>query len=374
MNTFPAFPFIDLAAQQLRLGDRVGKAISQVLQHGKFIMGPEVGELENALALSCGVRHVVTCSSGTDALLMVLMAWGVRSGDAVFIPAFTFAATAEAVALAGATPVFVDVDPHTFNLAPDSLESAVRVVDEHGLRSAAVMPVDLFGQPADYNAISQVANGAQVLVDAAQSFGAMSGGCRVGALGDAAATSFSPAKPLGCYGDGGAVFTDNDATAELLRSIRVHGQGFHKYENQRIGLNARLDTIQAAILLEKLAIFDDELAARQAVADRYCDGLADVVQVPWLAPSVTSTWAQYTIVVDRRDEMSAALRDAGIPTAVYYPRPLHQQAAYRFFPVAPAGLAISESLSQGVLSLPMHAYLSPHQQDRVINAVRSALR
>ena len=269
--------FIDLQAQRRRMGRRIEDAIGRVLEHGRFIMGPEVRTLEEQLAEFAGVKHVVTCASGTDALQLPLMAWGIGRGDAVFVPAFTFAATAEVVALVGATPVFVDVLDDSFNMDATSLEAAITSVAAQGrLNPAAVIPVDLFGRPADYDALLPVAerHGLRVLADAAQGFGATYGGKRAGSIGDAAATSFFPAKPLGCYGDGGAVFTDDDDVAAVLRSLRVHGQGADKFNNVRIGVNGRLDTVQAAILLEKLAIFEDEIAARQMVADGYAAGLA----------------------------------------------------------------------------------------------------
>ena len=366
--------FIDLEAQRQRLGGRTATAISRVLGHGKFIMGPEVAELEAKLAEFTGRRHAITCASGTDALILPLMAKGIGRGDAVFVPTLTFAATAEAVALVGATPVFVDVRRETFNIDPESLSAALGVAHEHGLTARAVIPVDLFGQPADYGAIDAIASPADlwVIADAAQSFGGSLGGVRAGALGDIDATSFFPAKPLGCYGDGGAVFTDDDDMAALLRSIRVHGSGESKYDTARIGLNSRLDTLQAAILLQKLAIFDDEIRRRQVVAERYRVGLGDVVATPLVKDPLESAWAQYTIRSDRRDDIAAHLRSQGIPTAIYYPKPLHQQTAYREYPIAPAGAPVSEELSGTVLSLPMHPYLEEATQDRIVGAVRDA--
>lgn len=370
-------PFADLQAQRHRLGRRIDDAIRRVLDHGRFIMGPEVRTLEERLAAFAGVKHVITCASGTDALQLPLMAWGVGPGDAVFVPTFTFAATAEVVALVGATPVFVDVLGDSFNIDPASLDAAIGSVAADGrLRPAAVIPVDLFGQPAEYEALLPLAeaHGLRVLADTAQGFGAEYHGKRAGSIGDAAATSFFPAKPLGCYGDGGAIFTDDDDMAAVMRSLRVHGQGSDKYDNVRIGMNGRLDTIQAAILLEKLAIFEDEIAARQTVADGYSAALEGVVDVPAVIAGATSAWAQYTIKLDDRDQVAGRLKAAGIPTAIYYPRPLHRQTAYRDYPIAPSGLPVSERLAERVLSLPMHPYLDDVTQDRIVGAVSAALR
>ena len=371
-------PFIDVAAQRRRLGKSIDEAISRVLGHCQFINGPEVAELEAALMAFSGAKHVVTCASGTDALLMVLMAKGVGRGDAVLCPSFTFCATGEAVALTGATPVFVDVDQETFNMDAASVSRGIATARQQGLTAKAVMPVDLFGQSADHDAIGAIAasEGLFVLDDAAQGFGASYKGRRIGTFGLATATSFFPAKPLGCFGDGGAIFTDDAELAAMLRSIRVHGQGSDKYDNVRLGLTARLDTVQAAILIEKLKIFEDEIAARNEVAERYARGLGNVVTVPRLAAGCTSVWAQYTIRLPEgtdRDGFAAALKAQGIPTAIYYPKSMHQQTAYRDFPVADGGLPVSERLSQDVISLPMHAYLDAATQERVIQAVRGAL-
>jgi dTDP-4-amino-4,6-dideoxygalactose transaminase len=371
-------PFIDLAAQRRRLGKSVDDAVLRVLDHCQFINGPEVTQLETALADFSGAKHVVTCASGTDALLMVLMAKGVGRGDAVLCPSFTFCATGEAVALTGATPVFADVDEATFNMDADSLQRGIATARRLGLRPRAVIPVDLFGQSADHDAIGAVAKaeGLFVLDDAAQAFGASYKGRRLGTFGLATATSFFPAKPLGCFGDGGAIFTDDSGLAADLRSIRVHGQGSDKYDNVRLGLTGRLDTIQAAILLEKLKIFEDEIAARNRVAERYGRGLGNVVTVPHLAGGSSSIWAQYTIRLPQgidRDGFAAKLNAQGIPTAIYYPKSMHQQTAYRDFPAADGGLPASEKLSGDVISLPMHAYLDEPTQARVIKAVRDAV-
>jgi UDP-2-acetamido-2-deoxy-ribo-hexuluronate aminotransferase len=370
-------PFIDVAAQRRRLGRSIDEAIARVLAHCQFIQGPEVRALEAALAAFVGARHAISCSNGTDALRLVLMAWGIGPGDAVICPAFTFCATAEVVALTGATPVFADVDPASFNLDPQSCEQAVATARRNGLKPRAVIPVDLFGLPADHDAIAAVAAAHELLVldDAAQAFGATYKGRKLGTLAPATATSFFPAKPLGCYGDGGAIFTDDDTLAERLKSLRVHGEGVDKYDAARIGITGRLDTIQAAVLLEKLKIFPEEIVARNAAAERYAAGLAETAIVPHVGGDSTSVFAQYTIRLagGRRDALAAALKAAGIPTAIYYAKPLHRQAAYRDFPVADGGLPVSERLTEEVISLPMHAYLDAALQERIIAAVKRAL-
>ena len=370
-------PFIDVAAQRRRLGARIDTAVARVLEHCQFILGPEVRALEEALAAFCGARHVVTCASGTDALLLVLMAKGIGPGDAVICPSFTFCATAEVVALLGATPVFADVDEVTFNIAPDSAARAIEAARKAGLTPRMIIPVDIFGLPADFKAINALAaaEGLFVLDDAAQGFGGVVGNRRVGTLADATATSFFPAKPLGCYGDGGAVFTDDDEMRAILTSLRVHGHGTDKYDNVRIGLTARLDTIQAAILIEKLAIFSDEIEARNRIAQRYAAGLADVVMVPAVPKGLTSVWAQYTIRLKpgTRDAFAAALKAEGIPTAAYYPKPVHRQTAYSHYPCAEGGLPVTDMLAEEVISLPMHAYLDEATLDRIIDAVRRAV-
>jgi dTDP-4-amino-4,6-dideoxygalactose transaminase len=376
--TVQPVPFIDIDAQRKRLGKSIDEAVARVLAHCQFINGPEVTELEKRLAGFSGAKHVVSCASGTDALLMVLMAKGIGPGDAVICPSFTFCATGEAVALTGASPVFVDVDEATFNIDAASLERGVAAARERGLKPKVVIPVDLFGQSADHDAIAAVAEaeGLFILDDAAQGFGATFKGRRLGTLGHATATSFFPAKPLGCYGDGGAIFTDDAELAATLRSIRVHGQGSDKYDNVRLGLTGRLDTMQAAILIEKLKIFDDEIAARNKVAERYARGLGNVVTVPHLARDCSSVWAQYTIRLPKgvdRAKFAAALNAVGVPTAIYYVKSMHQQTAYRDYPVAEGGLPVSEKLSDDVISLPMHAYLDEATQDRVIMAVRDAV-
>lgn len=369
-------PFIDVSAQRKRLGAKIDDAVTRVLDHCQFINGPEVTQFEADLAAYCGAKHVIGCASGTDALLMVLMAKDVGPGDAVICPTFTFCATAEVVALVGATPVFVDVDEKTFNMDAASLKRGIATAKAKGLNPRAIIPVDLFGQPADYDAIVSIAKAENLFIldDAAQGFGATYQGRRLGTFGLATATSFFPAKPLGCFGDGGAIFTDDAELAATLRSVRVHGQGSDKYDNVRLGLTARLDTMQAAILIEKLKIFDDEIEARNRVAERYAEALGDVVSVPRVADGNTSVWAQYTIRLPdgKREAFAAALSGQGIPTAIYYPKSLHQQTAYRDYPVADNGLPVSEMLSRQVISLPMHAYLDEAKQDRVIKAVRDA--
>ena len=371
-------PFIDVGAQRARLGKSIDEAVSRVLAHCQFLGGPEITELEAQLAAFSGAKHVVSCSSGTDALLMVLMAKGIGPSDAVLCPTFTFCATGEAVALSGATPVLVDVDEDTFNMDAASLARGIAVAKRRGLKPRVVIPVDLFGQSADHDAIAAVAaaEGLFVLDDAAQGFGASYKGRRLGSIGHATATSFFPAKPLGCFGDGGAIFTDDDELAAALRSVREHGKGSDKYDNVRLGLTARLDTMQAAILIEKLKIFDDEIAARNRIAERYTRGLGNLVKVPRLKSGCTSVWAQYTIRLSKgtdRDAFAVALKAQGVPTAIYYPKSIHQQTAYRHFPVADGGLPASEALSADVISLPMHAYLDEATQDRIIAAVRGAL-
>jgi dTDP-4-amino-4,6-dideoxygalactose transaminase len=374
----PPIPFIDVAAQRRRLGPAIDAAVAKVLNHCQFILGPEVRTFETELAAFCGARHVVTCASGTDALVLALRAMGVGPGDAVFCPSFTFCATAEVAALVGATPVFVDVDAATFNIDANGIAGAVATAREAGLRPKAIIPVDLFGLPADHAAVQATAKAENLLVldDAAQSFGATCNNRRLGTFGQATATSFFPAKPLGCYGDGGAVTTDDDGFADALRSLRVHGQGSDKYDNIRIGLASRLDTIQAAILIEKLKIFPDEIDARNRIANRYSEGLGDVVVVPRVPAGYTSVWAQYTIRVagGRRDAFAAALKADGVPTAIYYPIPLHRQQAYKHYPIGKGGVAVSDRLAAEVISLPMHAYLDTRTQDHIIDAVRRALK
>jgi dTDP-4-amino-4,6-dideoxygalactose transaminase len=370
-------PFIDVAAQRRRLGGAIDVAVARVLGHCQFILGPEVRTFEAELAKFCGAKHAVTCASGTDALVLALRARGIGPGDAVICPSFTFCATAEVAALVGATPIFVDVDAATFNIDANKIAGAIAAAKRAGLTPKAVIPVDLFGLAADHSAVAAAARaeGLFILDDAAQAFGATFNNRRLGTFGHATATSFFPAKPLGCYGDGGAVITDDDAMADNLRSLRMHGQGSDRYDNIRIGLASRLDTIQAAILSEKLKVFPDEIEARNRIARRYAEALADIVVVPRVPPGSTSVWAQYTIRVagGRRDKLAAALKAEGIPTAIYYPIPLHRQQAYKHFPVGEGGVAVSDQLAGEVISLPMHAYLDEPTQGRIIDATRRAL-
>jgi dTDP-4-amino-4,6-dideoxygalactose transaminase len=371
----PTIPFIDVAAQRRRLGGAIDAAVARVLGHCQFILGPEVRMFEAELAAFCGGKHVVTCASGTDALVLALRARGIGPGDAVICPSFTFCATAEVVALVGATPVFVDIDERTFNIDVNGIAGGIAAAKRAGLTPKAIIPVDLFGLPADHGAIAARAEGLFIIDDAAQAFGASIDNRRLGTFGHATATSFFPAKPLGCYGDGGAVITDDGDIAELMRSLRMHGQGSDRYDNVRIGLASRLDTIQAAILGEKLKIFPDEIDMRNAVARRYSEALRGTVIVPDVPPDSLSVWAQYTIRIagGRRDKFAAALKAEGIPTAIYYPIPLHRQQAYNRFPVGDGGVAVSDRLAGEVISLPMHAYLDVKTQDFIIDAVRRAL-
>ena len=373
----PAIAFIDLAAQRRRLGDSVDTAIARVLNHGQYILGPEVRAFEAELAAFCGARHAVSCASGTDALVLALRAQGIGPGDAVICPSFTFCATAEVAALVGATPVFVDVDEKTFNIDAKGIAGAIEVAKSLGLTPKAVIPVDLFGLAADHAAVAAAAQaeGLFILDDAAQGFGATFNNRRLGTFGNATATSFFPAKPLGCYGDGGAVMTDDANMADVMRSLRMHGHGSDRYDNIRIGLASRLDTMQAAVLIEKFKIFPEEIVARDRVARRYNEGLKDVAITPTVPAGATSVWAQYTIrlAAGRRDGFAAALKAEGIPTAIYYPIPLHLQQAYKNYPVGKGGVAVSTRLAGEVISLPMHAYLDEATQDRIIDAARRAL-
>jgi dTDP-4-amino-4,6-dideoxygalactose transaminase len=367
-----AIPFIDLQAQRQRMGASVSRAIEAAVEGGQWVMGPQVRALEEQLAEYTGVKHAIACANGTDALMIVLRAWNIGPGDAVFVPAFTFAASAEVVALVGASPVFVDVREDTFNMCPQSLEIAIATVCKEGkLRPRVVMPVDLFGQAADYRAIEPIVAREKLLMlcDTAQAFGATLDGRHTANIGEAAATSFFPAKPLGCYGDGGCTFTNDDGLDELLRSIRIHGQGADKYENVRIGVNSRLDTIQAAILMEKMKIFPDEIASRERIARRYSEALSrsNRIRVPQVIEGAQSTWAQYTIEVPDRDRLQQDLKAKGIPTAIYYPIPLSAQKGYSHFPSAP--VPVSERLSKTVISLPMHPYLDEATQGKIVAAV-----
>ncbi|HWK14994.1 MAG TPA: DegT/DnrJ/EryC1/StrS aminotransferase family protein [Rhizobiaceae bacterium] len=369
--------FIDLGAQRKRIGDKLDKAILKVVESGRYILGPEVTEFEKRLADYVGVSHVVACANGTDALLLPLLASGIGPGDAVFVPSFTFASTAEVVALTKAEPIFVDVDPDTYNIDIASLEAAIAAVKKEGrLKPKAIIPVDLFGLTADYAAIEAIAARENLLVieDAAQSIGGTIGDRKLGSFGKVGSTSFYPAKPLGCYGDGGAMFTNDGDFAERLRSFAFHGKGETQYDNIHVGLNSRLDTIQAAILLEKLAILEEEMVERDAVAKRYSDALRGHVKVPHLPEGARSAWAQYAIETPVRDGLKAHLQTAGIPSVIYYVKPLHLQEAYRHFPRTPSGLAVSEALPKEILCLPMHPYLSKDDQDRIIDAIISFVK
>ena len=366
--------FIDLAAQQQRIREKLDARIATVLDHGQYIMGKEVSRLEEELAEYCGVSHAISCSSGTDALMLGLIALGVRPGDAVIVPSFTFAATAEVLPCLGAIPVFADIDHATFNLDPDGLEPALAAASKAGVKTVGIIPVGLFGQPANMDRINAFAeaNGLWVMDDAAQSFGTEWNGIRTGRLGAITATSFFPAKPLGCYGDGGAVFTDDDDYAEIMRSARIHGMGRERYYHDRYGMTARMDTLQATILSEKLTIFAEELDLRQAVADRYNDGLGGAVETPAIDTMATSSWAQYCIRLAEgsdRGAVQAALKERGIPTAIYYPMGMHQQPPYARFPVAEGGLPVTADNCSRVLALPMHPYLDAETQQFIIDAV-----
>ncbi len=385
-----AVQFIDLHTQQTRIYDKILENIKNVFSHGQYIMGPEIKMLENRLGDYVGAKYAVSCSSGTDALLMALMAYGVGPGDAVFTTPFTFVATAEVISLLGATPVFVDIDPDTFNISPAQIDKAVTALENKDpgihplpkgyeqLRPRGVIPVDLFGQPADYEKINAIGSARKlfVLEDAAQSFGGEYKGKKACSLADMAATSFFPAKPLGCYGDGGMVFTDNDDLYEQLTSIRVHGKGTDKYDNIRIGINGRCDTLQAAILLSKFEIFPEEIDLRQKVAKRYSDSLKDSpnIETPHIQNGFLSAWAQYSITSKKKEDILTALKKAGIPTAVYYPKPLHLQGAYSYLGHKPGDFPVSEEIAGKIFSLPMHPYLTEQEQKQITDAILSAVR
>ncbi len=369
-------PFIDLKAQYTALKPDIDARIAAVLEHGAFIMGPEVTEVEAQLAEFSGAKHAVSVSSGTDALLVALMAEGIGPGDAVFVPSLTFTATAEVILVAGATPVFTDVNPATCNVDPGDLRSRIEQTIKQGqLRPKAIIAVDLYGLPADYPAINTIAeqHGMLVIDDGAQSFGATLNGKRVGTLAPVTATSFFPAKPLGCYGDGGAVFTDDADRAAIFKSLRVHGSGASKYEVARIGLNARMDTIQAAVLLSKLGVFEKEIAAREALAQLYDERLGGRLELPPRTSGATSAWAQYTVQIDQRDALAASLKDQGIPTAIYYPSPMHLQPAYSKYGEGTGSLPQSERLAGRVLSLPMHPYMDDATANIICDSVLRAL-
>lgn len=368
--------FIDLKKQYQIIKPELEKRIAEICDKTNFIMGPEIAELEEKLAAYTKTRFCLSCSSGTDALLLALMANGVGSGDAVFTSTFTFIATAEVISLLGATPVFVDIDEKTYNIDPKKLRDAIVKVkkglqitekSKATLRPKGIIPVDLFGLCADYDQINAIAKefGLFVLEDAAQSFGGISKGKRACSFGDIAATSFFPAKPLGCYGDGGAVFINDKEMLDVLKSLRIHGQGSDKYENVRIGINGRMDTIQAAVLLAKLGIFEDEINKRQEVASRYSRLLRNTVIVPEISPKQRSAWAQYSVLSDTRDEMIAALKKEGIPSAIYYPKPLHLQKAFAGLGYEQGAFPVAEDIAKKIFSLPMHPYLQEKDQERI---------
>ena len=388
--------FVDLQAQQDRIRPGLERRVHRVLHHGKYVMGPEIKELEESLSSFVGCKHCISCSSGTDALLMALMACGVGPGDAVFTSPFTFIATAEVIALLGATPVFVDIDPLTFNMDPQQLETAIQAVQNNhpeiyplpgylssasngtanSLNPGCILPVDLFGLPSDYDSIHRVADkyGLRVVEDAAQSLGALYHGRSAGNLAHIGCTSFFPAKPLGAYGDGGALFTDDEDLAQELVSIRVHGQGGHKYDNDRIGINARLDSMQAAVLQSKLEIFPEEIESRQRAAGRYREILNSVpgLQNPVVPAGYTSAWAQYSLLAqnqEQRELLQSGLRHRGIPSVIYYPKPLHQQSAFAYLGYGPSDMPTSQDCAQRIFSLPMHPYLSENEQERICSCI-----
>jgi len=373
-----SIPFVDLKSQQKRIRPQVEKAILDVLDHGQYIMGKELKEFEQQLTDFSGAKHSFGCSDGTDALTIGLLAQEVKPGDAVFVPCFTFASTAEVVALIGATPIFIDVHAETFNIDPQSLEHGIAKAKSLGLNPRGIIAVDLFGQPADYPALRSIADSHNLWImgDGAQSFGATQGGQKVGTLADITTTSFFPAKPLGCYGDGGGVFTSNDEIAEKIKSIRVHGKGIDKYQNVRIGLNSRLDTMQAAILKEKLRIYPDEIETRQKRAETYTKELCDHMIVPTVIENTSSIWAAYTIRLkaSQRDAVKDFLQEHGVPSMVYYKTPLHKLDAYHSFPTATETLKSAEQISHEVLSIPLHAYLSEETQDYIIETLKTAVQ
>ncbi len=377
LKTIENINFIDLKAQQKLIAEPLRSAIDNVLAHGKYIMGPEVNAFETQISKFCDVKHTISCSSGTDALLMTLMALDVKAGDAVFVPSFTFAASAEIIALLGAIPIFVDVNPDDYNINLDSLQAAFDSIKSQNMRPVGIIAVDLFGLPADYDELNNFANihDLWLIDDAAQSLGASYKEQSIGNMGIAATTSFFPAKPLGCYGDGGAIFTNDNALADKLRSIRVHGKGSDKYDNIRIGINGRLDTLQAAILIEKLKIFPDEIEQRNKIARYYNNAFKDIIHTPVIDNDKICAWAQYTLKLENpkaRQSILDNLKAAGVPTAIYYPLPLHQQTCYKDFPTAPS-MEVCESLAQTVFSLPMHPYMTQETQDYIIEEVKKTL-
>ncbi len=369
--------FIDLHAQQNRLKAEIDAGIADVLRHGRYILGPQVTEFEGKLAAFADAKHALSCANGTDAILLALMAWNIGPGDAVFCPSFSYCATAEVIALRGATPVFVDIDRETYNLDPDSLRAAITQVQRQGLLTPrAIIVVDLFGQCADYPVLAPIIQdaGLKLISDCAQGFGSTRGGKHPLEWADVQTTSFFPAKPLGCYGDGGAVLTQDTDLHKKMESLRFHGRGTAPFDSDYIGLNSRLDTLQAAILLPKLAIFEDEIAKRNIIAKRYSKALKPhVARTPKIDDDVVSTWAQYTIEVPDAETFSNALKKRGIPNARYYPLPIHMHTAYQDFPISGNGLPNTMACRNHVVSLPMHPYLSEADQDRIIEAAIQSL-
>ena len=366
--------FIDLKTQQNLIREKIDQRIKKVLDHGQYIMGPEIDELEEKLSNYIGVKHCISCSSGTDALLIPLVAMGIGPGDAVITTPFTYIATVEVIAILGATPIFCDIYDRTFNINPAGLEEAYNDALSKNLNPKVIIPVDLFGLPARYRLIEEFANEKNLLIleDAAQGFGGKIGDKLAGSFGDVAGTSFFPAKPLGCYGDGGAIFTNNDELAEKMKSIRVHGGGKDKYENDRIGINGRLDSIQAAILLEKIEIFDDELKKREKVAEYYTQNIHKMFITPLVPSKYLSSWAQYSILIPGtldRGKVIDNLSREGIPSMVYYKIPVHLQEGYKKYGFSKGDMQISEDISDRILSLPMHPYLNKDEQNHIINSL-----
>ena len=366
--------FIDLKTQQSRIREKIDKRIKSVLDHGKYIMGPEVLELEEKLANYVGVKYCISCSSGTDALLIPLMANGIGPGDAVLTTPFTYIATAEVISLLGAEPVFLDIYEDTYNMNPDCIEDAIKDSERKGLNAKAIIPVDLFGLPVRYRLITELANKHDLIIieDAAQGFGGSIGGEKAGSFGHIASTSFFPAKPLGCYGDGGAIFTDDEELTEIMKSVRIHGSGTDKYENARIGINGRLDTFQAAVLLEKLSIFDDELRLRNEVADYYSSNINNNLVKPFIPKNYTSSWAQYSILASTESErmgIMSALNQLNIPSMIYYKTPLHLQRVFEGLGYEKGDFPISERVSRQIFSIPMHPYLNREEQNMIIEVI-----
>ena len=368
--------FIDLKTQQSKIRGRIDKRIKSVLDHGKYIMGPEVFELEERLSDYVGAKFCISCSSGTDALLIPLMANGIGPGDAVITTPFTYIATAEVISLLGAQPIFVDIYEETYNINPEFIEPAILDAEKKGLNVKAIIPVDLFGLPARYRLIEDIAKKFNLIIieDAAQGFGGEAKGKKAGSFGKVASTSFFPAKPLGCYGDGGAIFTDDDELADKMRSIRIHGSGSDKYENIRLGINGRIDTIQAAILLEKLSIFDEELRLRNKIADYYSDNILSNFKTPFTPKDYTSSWAQYSLLAKsefERNEIMSILSNSNIPSMIYYKYPLHLQAVFEKLGYGKGDFPISESVARQIFSIPMHPYLDKDKQKRIIEVLNS---